>query len=180
MPSLVYTNQMEYQRTTSTNLPDILQLFLLVFFVSCAWRIGYSQPEEFLKHTSRISIMTVKILCFSISGFKHKALTSSSILSLGFQLVGPDAISPETTVGPIYIRPKVTPLCIIAQGVMDIRVWILVSSCCFCPCGNVPPAPHSFCITPSGHRPVPHLGLHPVLACDKFWSATCHPGNAFY
>lgn len=60
--------------------------------------------------------------CLSISGLKHKALTSSSILSLSFQPVSPDAIPPETTVGPFYTKPKVAPLCIIAQGTMDIKM----------------------------------------------------------
>lgn len=41
-PFLIHTNQMEYQFTGYCSLPDILQLLLLVFFISYAWRISYS------------------------------------------------------------------------------------------------------------------------------------------
>lgn len=73
-----------------------------------------------------MSIMTIKILKVSVSGLKHKALISSSISSLDFQILGPpDAISPETTVGPFYIRSKVAPLNIepTALGIIKKESW---------------------------------------------------------
>lgn len=72
-----------------------------------------------------MSIMTIKILKVSVSGLKHKALISPSISSLDFQILGPDAISPETIADPFYIRSKVAPLNIEpkALGIIKKESW---------------------------------------------------------
>ena len=42
MPSLVYRKQMDYQSTTSSNLPDLRLLFLHLYFVVFARRMGFN------------------------------------------------------------------------------------------------------------------------------------------
>lgn len=51
MSSLIHTNQMEYQSAIYSNLPAILQLFFLVFSISYAWKIGYSNERGPKAHT---------------------------------------------------------------------------------------------------------------------------------
>lgn len=102
MPSLLHANQLELQFTPSANLPNTLQLLFLISFVSFAWRTGYSTKEYSLQFQSWQLKFFVSLLLVL------KALSSSTILFLGFQLLGVRFLQ-KPLGGPSYIRPKQAP-----------------------------------------------------------------------